>query len=498
MKQNTRAILAWLRRGLADNKAWWIVLGLLIVQALWFVFSAQYPMAFDENYHFGLIQLHAQQWLPYFTSQPLHSGAYGAIVRDPSYLYHWLMSYPYRLTTVFTKDVTAQIIVLRLLNVALFAYALTLYRRLLGRLGVSRALSTSIFAVFILIPVTPFLAAHINYDNLFMVAVPISALLTLQLTEQFNHRQINALTLLTLFIVLCLASLIKYPFLPVLLVITIYVLWRLGRNRLISSIGLRTFWESFKALGWLRQVLLVGACLVSFGLFAERYLGNVVKYHNPVPACDAVISEDECLQYGPYGRDYVDKQQKSPYFHANPLIYAWQWMYGMWYRLFFAINYDYATQPPLLAIGILSILLAVLLALGIILRFRALFFNHGARQFVLWLTVGYTLVLFADGFSSYASTGQPVAVNGRYLIPFLPFLAAFGGLAWTQLLQSRTYLKTAVASGVIAVFLLQGGGAMTFINRSADSWMWPNAAVRSVNRTVRSITWPLILGKNVH
>jgi len=484
-------------RGLSSEVCWRIIVGFFLLEALWFVFSAQYPMAFDENYHFGLIKLHAAQWVPFFTAQPHDASVFGAVVRDPSYLYHWLMSIPYRLISVFTSNQTVQVILLRLINVGLFTYGLLLYRRIVRRLGASRALTNSLFAIFILVPVVPFLAAHVNYDNLFFVTVALSTLLAMRLVASVRAGRVDAVNTMALFAVLCLSCLVKYPFLPVAGVVIVFVLWQLWRCKLLGGAGVRSFVGSFMTLSRLKQVLLVALCLVSLGLFTERYIQNVVTYHNPLPACDAVISQDECAQYGPYGRDKSLKAEKPSTFHAHVPSYLWQWLYGMWYRLFFAINYDYATSPPLLVISWTAVVLAVLLGVGVLLRFRQIFSGHTGRQLVFWLTAGYLLVLFADGLEAYARTGQPVAINGRYLIPFLPFIFAFGGLAWAQLLRRHAAIKAAAAGLVIAIFLLQGGGTMTFIIRSGDTWMWNNGTVRAANRVVRSAAWPFIIGKNV-
>lgn len=481
--------------GLSSKICWRVILGLFALEALWFVFSAQYPMAFDENYHFGLVQLHAAQWVPFFTAQPHDASVYGAVVRDPSYLYHWLMSFPYRLISLFTHNQTVQVILLRLINVALFAYGLTLYRRILRRIGVSRALANSLFAVFVLIPVVPFLAAHINYDNLFFVAVPLTVLLTMRLMAGFAEHRVDAVNVLVLVTVLCLASLIKYPFLPIAAVTVVFTLWQLWRLRLLGRSGIRSFLASLRAFSRLKRIVLIAVCLLSIGLFVERYGENIITYHNPVPACDAVISQDECVQYGPYGRDYLFKQEKPANFHPSVPWYVWQWFYGMWYRLFFAINYDYATAPPLMVVSVLAAALAILLGIGMLLRFRALFAGHPTRQLLLWMTIGYALVLFADGFSAYVKTAQPVAINGRYLIPLLPFIFGLGGLAWSQLLRGKELIKVGMASAVIAIFLLQGGGTTTFLIRSSDAWMWNNRVVRATNHTLRSKLWPYILGK---
>ena len=76
-------------------------------------------------------------------------------------------------------------------------------------------------------------------------------------------------------------------------------------------------------------------------------------------------------------------------------------------------------------------------------------------------------------------------------------LLALGGLAWSQILRRYPVAKTAVAGLVLAVFLLQGGGTMTFIVRSSDDWYWKNDFVRGVNRTVRDVVSPTILGKGL-
>lgn len=496
--QKIAALPQRLPRLLGGTWGWRLVIGLFLLEALWFVFSAQYPMAFDENYHFGLIQLHAHQWLPFFTSQPPGTSVYGAIARDPSYLYHWLMSFPYRLLGLFTDNQTAQIIWLRLLNVAMFAYALMLYRKIVMRLGASNALSNGIFLIFILVPVVPFLAATINYDNLFLVAVAGSVLLTFRIMDELKRRQVSAASLLLLLIVLFLGCLIKFPFLPVLATTLIFVGWRLWREGFLNVAGLRGFMASFTKLSAIKQIVLVAGCLLSIGLFAERYGENIVQYHNPVPACNAVLSEDECIQYGPYGRDAYYKQTKPASFHPNIVVYAWEWLYGMWYRLFFAINYDYATRPPLLLVSGLGVAGAVVLVTGVgIAGSKGLFAGNKRRQLALWVTLGYVVTLFLDGYKGYVKTGQPVAINGRYLIAFMPLAFTLAALGWREVLRRYPHYKNLAAGLVLGVLLLQGAGTMTYIVRSDDSWLWPNSVVRSANHAVRTVVSPFIIGKNI-
>jgi hypothetical protein len=475
---------------------WCIIFGIYVVESVWLALSAAYPMAFDEQFHFGLIRLHARQLLPFFTSQP-PTGVYGAVVRDPSYLYHWLMSLPYRAILLFTHDQTIQIIVLRLINVALFAIGLILYRRLMRRMGLSPAFTHSSLLLFILVPVVPFLAATINYDNLIVVIVPWAALLSLDVTEAFRKHQILLARLMGLLSVLLLGSLVKYAFLPVLVVTCLFLLALMWRYRLLTA---TVWWAALKevrAMYWIRQVLLVVLLLISIGLFSERYVINLVRYHTPVPTCGQVISQSLCSQYGPSARDYAYESVKPAAFRPNIIMYTGSWLHGMWYRLFFAINYTYENYPPLFIISRIAIGTAVLLGLGVVFRSRWIFRGHPERLLLLLLIFGYGFALYFDNYTEYTQTAEAVAINGRYWIPFLPFIFVLGGFAWSDILRRTPGVKTGVATVVLAAFLLQGGGAVTYIVRSNDNWYWPNKTVRRLNGDIRTVVSPLIYGKNL-
>ncbi len=129
-----------------------IILALFLVSAVWTAISARYPMAFDESYHLGLIKLHALQWNPIFTKQPAGVAEYGALTRDPSYLYHYLMSFPYRLMVVLHISEMSKIVTLRLINVSLFAVSLFGARLLLLKTKASPAIIHVAMLFFVLTP----------------------------------------------------------------------------------------------------------------------------------------------------------------------------------------------------------------------------------------------------------------------------------------------------------------------------------------------------------
>ena len=143
-------VLARFNEYLRSNKFYRLILIVFVIEASWIALSAKYPQAFDENFHFGLIKIYAHYWLPFLTTQPPHADAYGAVARDPSYLYHYLMSFPYRLINLFVKGQTVQVIILRFINIGFFAFGLVLFRKILLKVGTSKALTNLILTLFIL------------------------------------------------------------------------------------------------------------------------------------------------------------------------------------------------------------------------------------------------------------------------------------------------------------------------------------------------------------
>ena len=79
----------------------------------WIALSAIYPMLFDEEYHLGIIDIYARQISPFIASQPAEASFHGDITRYGSYLFHYLISFPYRFISIFTDDLPTKIIALR-------------------------------------------------------------------------------------------------------------------------------------------------------------------------------------------------------------------------------------------------------------------------------------------------------------------------------------------------------------------------------------------------
>lgn len=478
---------------LASRRCFYIIVAVFAIQAVWFAVTARYPMAFDEDFHFGLIRLHASQWLPFFTAQPAHAEQFGAVARDPSYLYHFLMSIPYRGVALITSNTVAQIVVLRFINIGLAVWSLFLSRKLLARLGGGRALVNSTLLLFVLVPIVPFLAAHINYDNLFILMTIGALLVTFDWLDELAKARISAARTALLLSLLILASLVKYAFLPIAAVLGAVMLWRLWRQRGQRAALVSSFLISAKQLARWQLASISLLLVLSTGLFAERYAVNIARYHAPNPDCNQVLSVASCLHYGPWARDYQYALAKPASVEPSKLGYIWEWLYGMWLRSFFAISDTYDTQPPLPVPSTTVVVIGVIGVITFAYFARRLLQGNIYRQTVVLALILYVGALFAQTFQTYLKTDQPVAINGRYLLPFLPAVIMLIGLAYSWLWRHRPVLKALAITAVLILFI-QGGGILTFILRSNDTWYWPNSTVVTINHAVREALKPIVIG----
>jgi hypothetical protein len=491
-----RRLVTWL----GSRTAFKVIIGLLVLQAAWIALSGRYPMAFDEDFHLGIIKLYAHHLSPFWSSQPAGADKFGAVFRDPSYLYQYLMSFPYRLISVFTHDLTIQVIILRFINIGLFAWGIMLFRQLLLKARASAAIVHACLLVFVLIPVVPLLAAQINYDNFILPLTALSLLWTLEFNDILTARkQLDLRKLGELLILGLLTSLVKYAYLPIFLAIIIFVIARLWQKR--ST--LRPYRPSL-AVAWRRIStrsrwgLLVGL-VIAIGLFSQRYVVNLVRYHEPVPDCGTVLSVKQCSQYGPWLRDYdfalANVQQPPP--HAR-ITFTHAWLYGLWLRTFFSVDgpgTQYQTRGPLLLPGLMAIIMSVIGALGLLSRLPAVLRGRNRPSFWLFGLVSalYLGALWQDEYKAFVRTGQPVAINGRYLLPVLPLLLLMTALSLNRLLRRWPQLKAGLLA-IVLISLLWGGGALTYILRSNEAWYWPSPAVRHINWDVQRTLGPLTPG----
>ncbi len=112
---------------LQSTKLFYAAMVLFVFQASWIALSGRFSMPFDENTHLDATRLYSERLLPFWSENPEGVGNLGAVARDPSYLYPYLLSFPYRVIEFFTSNEMTQVILLRFLHIAMFSVGIYLF-----------------------------------------------------------------------------------------------------------------------------------------------------------------------------------------------------------------------------------------------------------------------------------------------------------------------------------------------------------------------------------
>lgn len=452
-------------------------LSLFALSSIWVALVSLYPMAFDEEFHIGLIKMYAEYLLPLGINVDGNYAQYGAAPVDPSYLFHYLMSFPWRfLTDVIGIDEVASIIILRLLNVMLFVFGLIVFRKVLGLFGASRFVQHTIIALVCLIPISPLIAGQVNYDNLMILQTAGAFYFAAKLILDAQKKQFRLANLFWLGIILLTGTATKYAFLPIAagiaLVVAIELIRKLNFQTLLAKL--------LVSLRKSKKILLIfgGLLLVICVALNGRYLTNVATYQAISPSCDTVFQHEDCMNYGVYARDYRNAERLSSDFAPlDPISYTVaEWIPGVVYRLFFTLagpTNSYDTKHPAYFPIVLYCILAVLGIIAFLFTAKMILRNSLARL-VLAASLLYIGALIFQVYGIYREGGDAVALNGRYLIPLLPAVAwiLIESARQLRIRHVKPYLPMVVGICLI-VILLTGGGAGTYIAAGKSDWFFP-------------------------
>lgn len=480
---------------IASTKFFIFSIGIFLVHTIWLALSA-YSLPFDEYYHLGIIQFYSHQWSPFIASQPADMSYVGDMTRLPSYLYHYLMSFPYRiLNQIFTNDYWV-IVSMRLINIVVVVIGVVLFRKLMLKIGLSRRLTHLSLFVFMLIPMIVYLAAEPNYDNLMFLMTPIFLNYAYELYKHnFTIKNIVGFVSMA-----CLGSLIKNQFVVFVGLTTLYLVVSLYFNRpkhLVRDIK-RDITKSSKYALLGTSVIL----LLSVGLFVERYGVNLAKYQQINVQCQKVQSLESCLQYSPWRRNYFAQQtppEVPKYGGVVGFSRYWVKTIARGFVANFANvpgdakpgdpygNYEFA---PLLSQMIIAVYVALFVFLGGVLLFVKRWWKIGWLRATICIFMSYALVLWLFNLRSYLSLGRAYAIQPRYLLPLIiPVIATvfyFGG----QFIRGRNL--RGILSTVVIILFISSGGAIGWAIRSNAGWYYPSDRIIQTNQSVQSVLKKLI------
>lgn len=469
----------------------------LIIESLYIALTAKYPQAFDEGVHFGLIKVYSHYLTPFFSSQPAHANSYGAVQVNPSFLFEYLMSFIYRLIELIWKTSLSQIIVLRIIDVFLLSSSLIYFRRIIKKVGLSDPVNHIILLIFIFIPIVPLLAATINYDNLMIPLVAINVYQGLNVLESLRAKKIKIMPILYFITIGTIAALVKYAFLPIfaamILFLLIYLIkqYKADFNKLFHQLK-----NSWLASQLFKRILISLALIVLVGTFIQRDVFNLIDYGSIQPNCSKVISLKDCLNYSTWAYNYNDHLNLLAHKTkvGNPLAYPFEWLYWMWYRLFFAVagpKTNFENYPPLPLPSLAGLVILIVGILTTIYYFKRIFKANLLLQFIGFLSLIYIIALFIQGLVTYYYTAVPENMNGRYLLPVIIFIGVIFARGISNLVRHNNLVKVLLAL-IIIFFFIDGGGVFTYIIRAQPSWDIDRPAVKQLDKSLKKITKKVI------
>jgi hypothetical protein len=490
MRDKMQKIYTTIVKFLGSKTFFWLIIVFFILESLWIALSFRFPMIYDEAFHVPLIRVFSHQWSPIINNQPLAYDHFGDLAHQGSLFYHYLMSFPYRLISLFSSSQEVQVITLRVLNILMGASGLIIFMHLFKRIGIKRVHTNIALLIFVLLPIVPFVAATINYDNMLFLLTAPYLLICVRLIKT---QKVSWYNYVNLILVGCFASLVKFTFLPIFAASVLYlsvVLFRRHGKKMFSDLA-RSFGKSRRP--W--QILAALALIFFVGMFSLVYVQNMVRYGDPDPPCVKTLSQQRCLASGPIARNIQAAQTKNERPTEPFPAYANRWFNNMLLVTDFSganTAHGAKIKSPLSSMNTL-VFCGVFASVGTLLYAWRSVRKNDSWYFLLTIVVVLVVVVFFDNYSSYLKLHAAYAIQPRYLLSILPIVLVMMVVAAGYILRKLPYLKLASLIAVLLLFT-QGGGAITHIVLSDDTWYWQNSTVIKANHAAKKVLRPLIKG----
>ena len=439
-----------------------LTLAWFVLQAMFIAVSTLTLVPPDElAFHIPLVRLFAENGLsPILTGQ---DGYYylGEVMRNPFMLYHYLLSFPYR---VF-GDSDASILLLRSINVGLGLASLLTVKKIAKQLGISAFVrNLSIFMLSNTLMFV-FLFASINYDNLFILV----SLLTFSVLISLA-RKMTTTNILHLLLLVAVGSLTKISYLPVGVFALGALVYLMVRD--IRSNGFKVYGKPVQSV--YSKVLLVALLIVGgFGLL--KYVPNMVEFQTPTPKCDSVLTVEQCRENFIYKRNTTLQNGPVPDVSIGGFEYVTKWTSLMSHRTYGILGHK--TTEPTKLIATWS---WILFYVGSIAFIRKVRFNSLGRNLLMIGVAIYIAALIYQNYGGYVSKGIiDLAVQGRYLFAVLPIMLLITNQYIFELFRS-TRAKFVLTFFTLIVFAT--AGLPSYLITTDQSWY--TEPTRSINTRI--------------
>jgi hypothetical protein len=339
------------------------------------------------------------------------------------------------------------VLTLRLITAVTGLLTLIVVRKSLLRLKFS--IATANITVFALVLTGRFVwqSAGVSYDMPSMLLFAVFCHYSIKFIQSRNLWLVVPLLAFTF-----LNSVVKYTYLP----------FQIGYLALILGWFLFTR-KKHPGKNWVRPSatrfwLWIIATAISFALFAERILQNVLVWRQIEPGCDKIQTYANCFSLmGIFRRNEsaaAAVANGSAHDLMNPFTYVIRWVNNIYQSLFFYrgwSTHNWYVIERVIIVGLLATAVAVVLfVIGSIRNGRS-----PERLFVIAIVVSYAVGVFAFNAKTYLNLHVTFAASGRYLLPILGFFFAFGVLGIRELFKIKSIrLKRVVLISLGALVVL--------------------------------------------
>lgn len=480
---------------LSSNKFLYLIIALFVVQALWIALSFKFPLIFDERTHYEIIAFYSYQYLPFITSQPVSLDSVGSLASGGSGIYHYLMSFPYRFFSLFTASETTKIILLRFINIVFFSVGIFVLSKALKKSDISQKYINIALFIFVFLPITPLLGAHISYDNFLFLITSIFLFAGVSVIRSKNIVN-NSLFWFLSFGLLGLST--KLSFAPMFFVCSIFLLFNKLRRYPVSKTGLYLFLKrskkDFVKLNKRSVIFASSLSIISLLYIAPIYAGNYFKYHNFMPSCSQVIGTQRCD-----ANRFAERAQKASkernQHKADYINFSVDWYQRMtnFGQSGVKLGNEGAKwfNPPLL--------LGLFIANGFVIGIGALLYSwRSLKKSASWYLLFFSALatigsIYLVNLQVYERYHQPFTSNPRYLITAVPVFLVMFVVSFAFAL--RAFYKIKILGLILVAFVLitQGGGVSTHIINSQEYWYWQKPIIIKVNQNTKQVIEAILI-----
>lgn len=422
----------------------------------------------DENFHFNLIKLYAERsYTPFISNQEEYYWL-GDVTRQGSVLFHYILSWPYRLL----DSLPATYVYFRFINIGFAVGSLLLIQRLAKQLGLSDFVANLSLFMLINTLMFVFLSAAISYDNPVIMLSLLSMVLLVSVMQNFR-----TVPFLFLVLVMLVASVVKFTFLPLALFIavalTVYYRKSIGSKAhlVLKDVKANLFTK--------HMLILIPLLLISLIFAFERYGTNLIEYNSVKVGCAEVHSTEECRKSPLFRRgERVETMDREPSLSVPG--FSFRWIITTKERIYGIFAHESMASLSLVSYGAWAVI--GLMAVAFIRKYR---WKGRPLDYLLLISLAYVAVVAVKNFTAYMDHGIfGMALQGRYIFPVLPVLYLAGNHHAEKLFKGRSGVLSLYVALVLGVFVIAGLPSYIFLAGPE----WYADGFRDLSQHIRSLT----------